>query len=111
MFSGSLYIYEDDNISLKASSNPADHEFQRRMKVFKDESDVEASLKSGKFGVHASISNNKYFASFDWIDRLHLFRTFRLMRKMCIFKYYSVFALQKFSPYTELFSDYALRLV
>lgn len=111
MFCGSNYKYEDVEISLNSSTNKAYHEFHRRMRIFKDQSDIETSLKSGKYGVFGGITNRKYFLSYEWINQLNLLLSFRLAKKICIFDYYTVFALQKFSPYTELFSDYALRLV
>lgn len=97
--------------SLTASSNPAYHELNRRILVFKNNDEAETGLASGKFGVYAGISNTKYFVTYDWNEKLHLVSSFRLMKKACIFDYYTVFALQKFSPYTELFSHYALQLV
>lgn len=47
--------------------------------------------------------------SYDWSKELHLFTKFRLMKKVCVLNYYSIFPLQKFSPYTDLFSEHALR--
>lgn len=109
MFWGSYHLYEDFENSLKSSSNPAYHELLRRIKVFKDRSEAEAGLKSGRFGVYGGISNKKYFVTYDWNEQLRMLTSFRLMKKSCIFNYYSVFALQKFSPYTELFNHYALK--
>lgn len=109
MYWGSYHLYEDLKNSLKLSADPAYQELLRRIKVFKDRSDAEAGLKTGRYGVYGGISNKKYFVTFDWNEQLRLLKSYRLMKKTCIFNYYSVFALQKFSPYTELFSNYALK--
>lgn len=96
--------------SLDVSSNPAYHELHKRIIVFKNRYEAEKSLESGKFGVYAGITNAKYFVTYDWNEELNLLSSFRLMKKLCIFNFYTVFAFQKFSPYTELFSHYALQL-
>lgn len=111
MFWATYYVYDDFVASLNASSIEAYHELNKRITVFKDHSDSEVGLATGKFGVYAGISNDKYFVTYDWNDQLHLFANFRLMKRVCIFNSYTGFALQKFSPYTELFSHYALMLV
>ncbi|KAJ6643303.1 hypothetical protein Bhyg_08262, partial [Pseudolycoriella hygida] len=109
MLWGSHHSYADFQSSLSASSNPAYHELNRRIVVFQNNDEAKAALASGKFGVYAGLSNDKYFVTYDWNEQLNLLSSFRLMRKACIFNYYTVFALQKFSPYTEIFSHYALQ--
>lgn len=109
MLWASLYSYEDADKSLNSSDNPDFHELLRRFVIIKDQNEVEVFLKSGKYGVYAGITNENYFVTYDWNDHLHLLKTFRLMKKVCIFNFYSVFALQKFSPYTELFSEHSLK--
>lgn len=111
MMWGSYHLYADIKSGLNASSNPAYNELNRRIVVFKNHDDAKTGLASGKFGVNAGIANGKYFVTYDWNEQLNLLSSFRLMKRECIFNYYTVFALQKFSPYTELFSDFALRLV
>lgn len=107
MLWASLYTYENAEKSLNASDNPSSHELLRRVTIV-DRNDVEDCFKSGKYGVYAGVTNDNYFITYDWNDYLQLLETFRLMKKVCIFNFYSVFALQKFSPYTELFSEHAL---
>lgn len=100
--------YDDLSNSLNASDNPAYREILRRFTIVKDLKDAEVCLKSGRYGVYAAITNENYFVTYEWNDQLELLKTFRLMKKMCVVNFYSAFALQKFSPYTELFSEYAL---
>lgn len=95
--------------SLDLSSNPAYQELHKGVHIFKDVNDAQVRLKSGKCCVLGGVSRNKYLISYDWSTKLHLFTSFRLMKKVCILNYYSVFPLQKFSPYTDLFSEHALR--
>lgn len=102
--------YGDLHASLEASSNPAHLELNRRIVAFKNHDEAEAGWASGKFGVFAGISNQKYLVLYEWNEQLRLHSSFRVMRKACIFNYYTGFALQKFSPYKELFSHYALQL-
>ncbi len=111
MYWGTFHVYEDIVASLNASSIAAYGELNRRTFVFENSMDAETGLASGKFGVYAGITNGKYFVTYDWNEQLNLLASFRLMKKVCIFNYYTVFALQRFSPYTELFSQYALQLV
>lgn len=111
MYWGSYHKYPEVQESLIASSNPAYLELGRRILVFKNRDDAETGLASGKFGVYAGISHDKYFVTYDWNEQLNLLSSFRLMKKSCIFDYYTAFGFQKFSPYTELFSHYALQLV
>lgn len=111
MFWGTYHVYADITSSLNLSSIQAYHDLNQRISVFKNHDEAEIGLASGKFGVYAGISNTKYFVTYDWNEQLHLLTSFRLMRKLCIFNFYTVFAFQKFSPYTELFSHYALLLV
>lgn len=109
MYYGMFHVPLDSVSSLNASSNPSYHELGRRIRVFGSVPDAEAALASRKFGVKGSFTNKKYFVSFQWNKHLKLLKSFRLMKKICIFDYYTVFALQKFSPYTELFSRYAIQ--
>lgn len=109
MYYGTFEVAPDEISSLKASSIPAYHELVRRIRVFSSVSNAEAALASRKFGVYIGISNYKYFEAFVWVKHLDLLESYRLMKSVCIFDYYTVFALQKFSPYTELFSQYALQ--
>lgn len=111
MYWGSYHRYADIQSSLTASSIPAYLELSRRISVFKNREEAEIGLASGKFGVYAGILMDKYIVTYDWNDQLNLLSSFRLMKKACIFDYYTAFAFQKFSPYTELFSHYALQLV
>lgn len=109
MFWATYYTYEDADKSLNASDNPAYHELLRRFVIVKDQNEAEVCLKTGKYGVYAGITSDNYMVTYDWNDQLHLLKTFRLMKKVCVFNFYSAFALQKFSPYTELFSEHALK--
>lgn len=103
--------YGDIHSSLQSSSNMAHHELDQRIVSFHNHDDAEAGWASGKFALFAGISNQKYLVFYEWNEQLKLLSSFRVMRKACIFNYYTVFALQKFSPYKELFSHYALQLV
>lgn len=109
MYYGTFHIAPDHVSSLNASAIPAYNELGRRIRIFSNVSNAETGLASGKFAVNAAISNEKYFVNHLWKNYLNLLSSFRLMKKVCIFNYYTVFALQKFSPYTELFSQYALQ--
>lgn len=109
MYWGTPHAYTDISDALTATSNPAFHELNNRITVFKDKTDAEIGLASEKFGVYAGISNSKYFVTYDWNEQLNLLSSYRLMKRICIFNYYTVFALQKFSPYTEMFSHYVLQ--
>lgn len=109
MYFGTFQISPDQLSSLNASSIPAYHELVDRIRIFKNVDEAALGLASGKFGVYAGISNFKYFESFVWTKYLKLIESFRLMKSVCVFEYYTIFALQKFSPYTELFSQYALQ--
>lgn len=115
MFWGTLQsvdAYSDITISLNASANPAYHELLRRIIFFKNHNEADSGVATGKIGVYGGITNDKYFVTYnEWNQKLNLLSSFRLMKKACIFNYYTVFALQRFSPYTELFSHYALQLV
>lgn len=103
--------YSDIHSSLNSSSNPAHHELDRRIVAFKNHDEAEAGWASGKFAVFAGISDQKYLVLYEWGERLKLLSSYRVMKKACIFNYYTVFAVQKFSPYKEFFSHYALQLV
>lgn len=103
--------YKVAEVSLTSSANPAYQQLQKRCIVFKDRNDIETSIRSGRYAVFGAFSNGKYFTSVDWINETTLFENFRFMKKTCIFDHYSVFAFKRFSPYTELFSDHALRYV
>lgn len=112
MLWGSYHFYANTKALLNKSSNPAYQELNRRISIFNNTDHAEISLASEKFGVYAGISNQKYFVTYDWNEQLkNALSTFRLMKKLCIFNFYTVFRLQRFSPYTELFSHYALQLV
>ncbi|XP_037050126.1 uncharacterized protein LOC119084312 [Bradysia coprophila] len=101
--------YSDIHSSLNSSSNSAHHELDRRIVAFANHNDAETGWMSGKFGMFAGISEQKYLVFYEWGDRLQFLSSYRVMKKACIFNYYTVFALQKFSPYKELFSHYALQ--
>ncbi|KAJ6620122.1 Zinc finger protein [Pseudolycoriella hygida] len=109
MYFGSFRIAPDLQSSLNASSIPSYHNLLKRFHVFASISDAETDLASRKFGIYAGIEYKKYFVSYSWIKHMNLISSFRLINKLCIFNYYTVFGLQKFSPYTELFSKYALQ--
>lgn len=110
MFWGAFRKYNDVQALLNLSSIPAYRQLIQRISVFENIGAAETGLASGKFGIYAGISNGKYFVTYDWNKLLHLLSSFRMMKQICIFDYYTVFALQKFSPYTDLFSHYALLL-
>lgn len=108
MLWGRYGSYDDVEATFKTSVNPAYRELIRRIVFFKDQNETEIGLKSGKYGVYGGFTNNKYLVTYDF-PNVSMLTSFRLMKRNCMFNYYLVFALQKFSPYTELFSDHALK--
>lgn len=103
LYFGGIYIEEELIENLNMTGIHSYKELALRQRLNADRGEQSRCLKTGKFAIFTKLLSQDYVTEVEWAKDFS--RTFRPMRS-CIFTYYTVFAFEKHSVYTKLFSQY-----
>lgn len=103
LYFGGTYSHEEFLENLNMSGIHSYKELALRHRLNADLGEQSRRLKTGKFAIFTKMLSQDYVTEVEWAKDFS--KTFRPMRS-CIFTYYTVFAFEKHSVYTKLFSKY-----
>lgn len=100
---GGTFYHNEFMTNLNMSGIHSYKELPSRHRLCADLENQSRRLKTGKFAVYTKLLSHDYLTKEEWAKDFK--GSLRPMRS-CIFTYFTVFALEKHSVYTKLFSKY-----